>query len=86
MTNQEQIKELKKLFRHTRDPYNVSLFAMGYNDGVEACIEVVRKRQMQAVKEFAERLKEKAYVNNYCQEVILKDTVDEILKEYEVEE
>ena len=76
-------KELKKLLRQTRDPYNVSLFAMGYNDGVRDCIEVVRKCQTEAVKEFAERLKEKAYVNNYCQEVVLKDMIDDLLKEYE---
>ena len=36
-----------------------------------------------AVKEFAEKLKEKAYTNNYCQEVILKSEIDELLKEYE---
>lgn len=36
-----------------------------------------------AVKEFAEKLKEKAYANNYCQEVILKSEIDELLKEYE---
>lgn len=35
------------------------------------------------VKEFAEKVKEKAYTNNYCQEVILKSEIDELLKEYE---
>lgn len=35
------------------------------------------------VKEFAEKLKEKAYTNNYCQEVILKSEIDELLQEYE---
>lgn len=36
-----------------------------------------------AIKEFAEELKEKAYTNNYCQEVILKNDIDKLLKEYE---
>lgn len=44
--------------------------------------EQIRK---EAVKEFAEKLKEKAYTNNYCQEVILKSEIDELLKEYGVE-
>lgn len=39
--------------------------------------------ETKAVKEFAEKLKEKAYTNNYCQEVILKSEIDELLKEYE---
>lgn len=43
----------------------------------------VKRLQKQAVKEFTEKVKEKAYTNNYCQEVVLKDTIDELLKEYE---
>lgn len=43
----------------------------------------VKEQKTQAVKEFAEKLKEKAYTNNYCQEVILKSEIDELLKEYE---
>ena len=41
--------------------------------------ENVRK---ETAKEFAEKLKEKVYTNNYCQEVILKSEIDELLKEY----
>ncbi len=41
------------------------------------------KQIEETAKEFAEKLKEKAYTNNYCQEVILKSEIDELLKEYE---
>lgn len=37
----------------------------------------------QAVKEFAEKIKAKSYVNNYCREVVEIDKIDELLKEYE---
>ena len=36
-----------------------------------------------AVKEFAEKIKAKSYVNNYCREVVEIDKIDELLKEYE---
>ena len=42
----------------------------------------VKEQKEQAVKEFAEKLKERVYTNNYCQEVILKSEIDELLKEY----
>lgn len=35
----------------------------------------------EAIKEFAERLKEKAYTNNYCQEVVLSEDIDNLVKE-----
>lgn len=34
-------------------------------------------------KEFAEKIKEKSYVNNYCREVVEIEKIDELLKEYE---
>ena len=39
--------------------------------------------QKQVVKEFAEKLKEKSYVNDYCREVVEIGKIDELLKEYE---
>ena len=49
-------EELKKLLKPIIDPYNYSLFDVGYNDGVIDCIEIVRKCQAEAVKEFAKRI------------------------------
>ena len=37
----------------------------------------------QAVQDFAEKIKAKSYVNNYCREVVEIDKIDELLKEYE---
>lgn len=37
----------------------------------------------QAVKEFAEKVKAKSYVNDYCREVVEIEKIDELLKEYE---
>ena len=33
-------------------------------------------------REFAEKLKAKSYVNDYCREVVEIDKIDELLKEY----
>lgn len=35
-----------------------------------------------AVKEFAEKVKAKSYVNDYCREVVEIEKIDELLKEY----
>lgn len=35
-----------------------------------------------SVKEFAERVKEKAYTNNYCHEVVLVSEIDNLAKEF----
>lgn len=40
-------------------------------------------QRKQAVKEFADKIKAKSYVNNYCREVVEIDKIDELLKEYE---
>ena len=45
--------------------------------------DFIKCEKKQAVKEFVEKLKDKAYTNNYCQEVILKSEIDELLQEYE---
>lgn len=39
-------------------------------------------QRKQAVKEFAEKIKAKSYVNDYCREVVEIDKIDELLKEY----
>lgn len=36
----------------------------------------------EAVKEFAEKVKAKSYVNDYCREVVEIEKIDELLKEY----
>lgn len=51
-----------------------------FENNMKSVLEIEKKN---VVKEFAEKVKEKAYTNNYCQEVVLKDTIDELLKEYE---
>ena len=46
--------------------------------------EQQKKEQVrQAVKEFAEKVKAKSYVNDYCREVVEIEKIDELLKEYE---
>lgn len=39
--------------------------------------------QKQAVKEFAEMIKAKSYVNDYCREVVEIEKIDELLEEYD---
>lgn len=39
------------------------------------------RARIEAVKEFAEKIKEKSYVNNYCREVVEIEKIDELLKE-----
>jgi chromosome segregation ATPase len=51
----------------------------------DAYKDVLDTAVIEARKEFAERLKEKAYRNNYCQDVVLKDDIDNLLTEMESE-
>ena len=44
--------------------------------------DVVEEATVNAVKEFAERLKEKSYTNNYCQEIVLVDEIGNLVKEF----
>ena len=37
--------------------------------------------EISAVRAFAEKIKEKSYVNNYCREVVEIEKIDELLKE-----
>ena len=49
-------------------------------DGVEGIKDMWERS---AVREFAEKLKAKSYVNDYCREVVEIEKIDELLKEYE---
>ena len=49
-------------------------------DGVEGLKDMWERS---AVREFAEKIKAKSYVNNYCREVVEIEKIDELLKEYE---
>lgn len=48
-------------------------------DGVEGLKDMWERS---AVRAFAEKVKTKSYVNNYCREVVEIDKIDELLKEY----
>ena len=43
----------------------------------------IMAQKKQTVKEFADKVKAKSYVNDYCREVVEIDKIDELLKEYE---
>lgn len=49
-------------------------------DGVEGLKDMWERS---AVREFAEKVKAKSYVNDYCREVVEIEKIDELLKEYE---
>ena len=49
-------------------------------DGVDGLKDMWERS---AVMEFAEKIKEKSYVNDYCREVVEIEKIDELLKEYE---
>ena len=44
--------------------------------------DFVKTAQTHAVQDFAEKVKAKSYVNNYCREVVEIEKIDELLKEY----
>jgi 7-keto-8-aminopelargonate synthetase-like enzyme len=46
----------------------------------------LKTAKSEAIKEFAERLKEKAYINNYCVYVVTNDEIDNLVKEMVGEE
>ena len=49
-------------------------------DGVEGIKDMWERS---AVRAFAEKVKAKSYVNDYCREVVEIDKIDELLREYE---
>ena len=54
------------------------LWARNYESIFETAKETIRA---EAITEFEERLKDKSYTNNYCEEVVRMKDVDQIAKE-----
>ena len=62
------------------------LLGKGINDyimGIDGVEGIKDMWERSAVREFAEKVKSKSYVNNYCREVVEIEKIDELLKEYE---
>ena len=91
MTEQEQIKMLNKLKAEIKHLNTIverldELLGKGINDyimGIDGVEGLKDMWERSAVREFAEKVKSKSYVNNYCREVVEIDKIDELLKEYE---
>lgn len=52
-------------------------------DDLDCYYDEMPSRINQAVQDFAEKVKTKSYVNDYCREVVEIEKIDELLKEYE---
>ena len=62
------------------------LLGKGINDyimGIDGVEGIKDMWERSAVREFAEKVKAKSYVNDYCREVVEIDKIDELIKEYE---
>lgn len=51
-----------------------------FEQNMKNVLEIEKKN---AMKEFAEKIKLKSYVNNYCREVVEIEKIDELLNEFE---
>ena len=92
MTKQEQIKEIKQVLIKTCKrcrPFEEDYMQSKY---AEALYNYVKEQRTQAVKEFAEKLKQKARgltlegnkgAGFYIGNILLTNDIDELLKEYE---
>ena len=80
-TLEKQIKHLNTIVERLDELLGkgINEYIMGI-DGVEGIKDMWERS---AVREFAEKIKAKSYVNNYCREVVEIDKIDELLKEYE---
>ena len=80
-TLEEQIKHLNTIVERLDELLGkgINEYIMGI-DGVEGIKDMWERS---AVREFAEKVKAKSYVNDYCREVVEIDKIDELLKEYE---
>ena len=79
-TLEEQIKHLNTIIERLDE-----LLGKGINDyimGIDGVEGIKDMWGRSAVREFAEKVKAKSYVNNYCTEVVEIDKIDELLKEY----
>ena len=80
-TLEEQIKHLNTIVERLDE-----LLGKGINDYIKGIDGVEGLKDMwerSAVREFAEKIKAKSYVNDYCREVVEIEKIDELLKEYE---
>ena len=90
MTEQEEIKMLNKLKAEIKHLNTIverldELLGKGINDyimGIDGVEGIKDMWERSAVREFAEKVKSKSYVNNYCREVVEIEKIDELLKEY----
>ena len=79
-TLEKQIKHLNTIVERLDE-----LLGKGINDyimGIDGVEGIKDMWERSAVREFAEKIKAKSYVNNYCREVVEIDKIDELLKEY----
>lgn len=85
ITKQEQeIARLKSELKQLKT--NAGILARGVRDLNHENYELtekIKQAKIEAVKEFAEKVKTKSYVNDYCREVVEIDKIDELFKEYE---
>ena len=80
-TLEKQIKHLNTIVERLDE-----LLGKGINDyimGIDGVEGLKDMWERSAVREFAEKIKAKSYVNNYCREVVEIEKIDELLKEYE---
>ena len=80
-TLEKQIKHLNTIVERLDE-----LLGKGINDyimGIDGVEGLKDMWERSAVREFAEKVKSKSYVNNYCREVVEIEKIDELLKEYE---
>ena len=80
-TLEKQIKHLNTIVERLDE-----LLGKGINDyimGIDGVEGIKDMWERSAVREFAEKIKAKSYVNDYCREVVEIDKIDELLKEYE---
>ena len=80
-TLEKQIKHLNTIVERLDE-----LLGKGINDyimGIDGVEGIKYMWERSAVREFAEKIKAKSYVNDYCREVVEIEKIDELLKEYE---
>ena len=80
-TLEKQIKHLNTIVENLDE-----LLGKGINDyimGIDGVEGIQDMWERSAVREFAEKIKAKSYVNDYCREVVEIEKIDELLKEYE---
>ena len=95
LDNIERYGKTIRLFdKHNRDINRLNtiverldeLLGKGINDyimGIDGVEGIKDMWERSAVREFAEKLKAKSYVNDYCREVVEIEKIDELLREYE---